>query len=132
MACILVIDENPELRLSLAKVLRGGGHAVVEAADGAEGLHALDRDRFDLILCDLFMPEKDGMEVIRELRQHRLGIRIIAMSGGSYDGRLDVLPVAERLGAAALRKPFTARALLDLVGGALLPEGQTPPACAKL
>jgi DNA-binding response OmpR family regulator len=62
------------------------------------------------------MPEKDGLEVIREVRREYAGVRIVAMSGGSFDGRLDVLHITRELGAdATLRKPFDADNLCSVV-----------------
>jgi CheY-like chemotaxis protein len=132
MAAILVVDDEPVVLSLLATILRGAGHTVVEAADGRQGLHALDRDKFDLLLCDMFMPEKDGLEVIQEVRRRQLAMRIIAMSGGSYGGRLDVLPFAECLGVTVIRKPFRLPDLLALVKTVLNLEGATPAASAEL
>jgi CheY-like chemotaxis protein len=132
MAAILVVDDEPIIRVLLGKLLTDAGHAVHEAADGTEGLRALERGPFDLLLCDLFMPEKDGLEVIREVRRRQLSMRIIAMSGGSYGGRLDVLPLAECLGVTVIRKPFRLPDLLALVEATLNPERATPAASAEV
>jgi CheY-like chemotaxis protein len=123
MAAILVVDDEPVERSLLATILRGGGHAVVEAPDGRQGLRALERDRFDLILCDLFMPETDGLELIREVRRRQLSIKVIVISGGSSDGRLDMLAVAERLGAAVICKPFRVPGLRSQVETVLNSKG---------
>ena len=116
MARILVIDDQYFVRDVVRRILESAGHRVLTARDGEEGVRALRREPIDLLVCDIFMPEKDGLEVIREVRREHTGVRIVAMSGGSFDGKLDVLPVTHELGAdAALRKPFTADKLCSVV-----------------
>ncbi len=115
MASILVIDDDPVLCPYLAELLRMVGHVVREASNGADGLHALERGCFDLVLYDMFMPEKDGLEVIREARRRWPDVQVIAMSGGGWGGRLDVLPFAEEFGAAIIHKPFQMPELLALI-----------------
>ena len=116
MAHILVTDDDLEIRQLLCLLLRRDGHEVVEAADGAEALRALREAPFDLLLCDLVMPNKEGLETIRAARRAFPGLRIVAMSGGMRGGR-DFLKVARLLGAdAVLAKPFSGQELLDAVG----------------
>ncbi|MBI4001864.1 MAG: response regulator, partial [Nitrospira defluvii] len=84
-------------------------------------LKQLERQPVDLILLDMFMPDKDGLETIGELRRTHPGIRIIAMSGGGFKGTVDVLHVAKMLGARqTLAKPFTREQLLEAVREELL------------
>jgi CheY-like chemotaxis protein len=123
MARILLIDDYPDIRLVVRLALCQVGHEVLEAGNGEEGLRLADGGGIDLVLCDLFMPEKDGLETIRELTRDHPGLPVVAMSGGGGDGRLDVLPVARHLGAVALlKKPFKTDALLAAVGAALAPR----------
>ena len=115
MARILVIDDNDTFRALLRLQLEGAGHEVLEAANGAEGLLAYHDRPVDLVLCDLFMPEKEGLETIRDLRRAGEG-KIIAMSGDGPGDASGLLRVAQRLGAArALSKPFRAEALHQVV-----------------
>lgn len=109
MASILIIDDSPQIRKYVRFVLEMKGHDVRAAEDGGAGLKAQRERQADLILCDLFMPEKEGLETIRELRHEFPQQKIIALSGDShFDGSMDFLAVALRLGAAAtLRKPFS-------------------------
>jgi CheY-like chemotaxis protein len=116
MARLLVIDDQDFVRDVLRRILESAGHQVVTARDGQEGLRVLRGGPIDLIVCDIFMPEKDGLEVICEVRREFPGVRVVAISGGSFDGKLDVLPVTQELGAdAALRKPFDADKLCAVV-----------------
>ena len=115
---------DPVMRFSLCSVLGRAGHDVREAADGREGLRAYERRPADLVLCDLFKPEKDGLETIREARRRWPGTQVVALSAGAFDGRLDALPVARALGAAAIAKPFTRQ---DGPAGAARGPHPSPP-----
>jgi CheY-like chemotaxis protein len=120
VARILVVDDVEEVRWFLRIILRQAGHEVVEAPDGAQALQVYQQQPADLVLCDLFMPEKEGLETIRELRGRHAGAKIIAISGGCPSASVDFLPLARKFGAAAaLHKPFNARQLLAAVAEVL-------------
>ena len=96
---------------------------MVVAADGAMGLRVFRAASVALVICDLFMPERDGFEVLRELRRLSADVRVITVSGGGFEGTVDLLPVAKQLGAAeVIEKPFTPRALLHAVASVLGPS----------
>ena len=120
-ARILVVDDNASVRRSLAALLTRAGHEVIQAADGAEACRICREVDVDLVILDLFMPEKDGIETIIELRAFAPSIPIIVMSGGGGDGsRLDMLNAAELLGASlSIEKPFTLAEMLEAVRKAL-------------
>jgi DNA-binding NtrC family response regulator len=120
MADVLVIDDEEPIRRLVRIVLETEGHQVREARDGAAGLAAY-RDRpADLVLCDLFMPGKGGLETLRALRDADAGVCVVCMSGGGLAAVPNMLQVAIRLGAAGvLDKPFGAAALLGKVRRAL-------------
>jgi CheY-like chemotaxis protein len=119
---ILVIDDEPALREILSQVLTGAGHRVVGAGNGKEAIKALTTSAFDVVLTDVIMPEKDGMQVISELRKKFPEVRIIAMSGGGHVSRDQYLKIAKGLGAhAVLEKPFANQKLLDTIE-ALIPS----------
>jgi two-component system chemotaxis response regulator CheY len=116
MPSILIIDDDDSVRDSLRRTLHKEGYTILEASEGKGGLKQLECSRADLVLLDMFMPDKDGPETIGELRRTHPGIRIIAMSGGGFKGTLDVLHVATKLGARqTLAKPFTREQLLEAV-----------------
>ena len=105
---ILVIDDNSQLREVLRDGLKKMGYMVTTAADGAEAFHAIARGKFDIVITDLLMPQKDGIEVIGELKRIQPAARIIAMSGGGRGSRDHYLQTARGLGAhAILGKPFS-------------------------
>lgn len=101
-------------------MLRNAGHVVVETADGSQALKVAKQESFDLVLTDLIMPGKEGIETIMELRKSYPGIRIIAMSGGGLGKQQDYLGLAKQLGAVCtLSKPFGVDELNGAVENAL-------------
>jgi DNA-binding NtrC family response regulator len=113
---ILVIDDETALREILSRVLADAGHQVAGAANGKEASRLLSTSSFDVILTDVIMPEKDGMQVISEVRKKFPKARIIAMSGGGHVSRDQYLKIAKGLGAhALLEKPFPNQQLLQTV-----------------
>jgi len=127
MPHILLIDDDPLFRSMLCATLEQMGHTVSEAANGSEGLAAYARASADLVLTDLVMPEKEGVETIRELCQKWPGVRIIAMSGGGRASAEDYLKIAKFMGAAQLlAKPFSKDELAAAIGAVLGPgmEGE--------
>ena len=125
MTRILVVDDDVHARTVAKAILEHAGFEVTEAVDGAAGLKAYRDTDADLVLCDMFMPDVDGLELIRELRREAPDLKVVAMSAGGFHGTLDVLVIARRLGAVeALSKPFNPRELVRVVQRALGP----PPA----
>jgi CheY-like chemotaxis protein len=127
MARVLVVDDHEDSRELMAAMLATAGHESFLAADGDEALTLLRREPVDLALVDIFLPIKDGIEVIREIRRDYPAIKIVAVSAGwgppTLPGReqycdLQVLKTARDVGAeGALPKPLSKDALLALVDG---------------
>lgn len=120
MSDILVIDDDREYRTSITLALTDAGHQVQQAKDGAEGLMLCGRLRPALVVTAIVMPEKDGIEIIRELSREMPDLPILAISGVAKASLY--LRLATALGAAAsLRKPFSGNELLiaiaPLLGG---------------
>ena len=116
MARILIIDDEELIRETIRIKLEQSGHEVVEAANGADGLRVFAEGSFDLVITDIIMPDQEGIETIRKIRQRDAEIGIIAISGGGRGRNLQFLEIAKKLGAsAALPKPFTGSQLLALV-----------------
>jgi DNA-binding NtrC family response regulator len=116
MSRILVIDDEAGIRGVLQTLLTREGHSVHCASDGAAGLAAFAEAKPDLVITDIIMPEKAGIEIIREIRDRDTAIPIIAISGGGRSGNASLLPIAAKFGATAtLTKPFGASTLLETV-----------------
>lgn len=105
---VLIIDDDELVRQTLETALKQSGFTVFTAADGRLGLGALKRDPVDVVFTDIYMPEKEGIETIVEMRRDHPGVKIVAMSGGGDVGSMPVLQLAEMVGAdKILTKPFT-------------------------
>ncbi|WP_439628835.1 response regulator [Gemmata sp.] len=117
---VLVVDDDPVVRLAAQVLLTKAGFDVEAAVDGREALRAFRRHPTDAVVCDLYLPEKNGLEVMAALAGEFGPVPVVAISGGGSDGRVDLLAVAVRLGArAALRKPFGGAELVRAVRGVL-------------
>ena len=112
MAKILIIDDDVGMRRTASRILRRGGHKVVEAGDGVEGLCIFRTELPDIVVSDIVMPKKEGIETILELRRENPALLILAISG-NLTGSTNYLRFAEKLGAnGTLAKPFRAADLL--------------------
>ena len=117
MARILVIDDDDLIRKLVSKTLERAGYEVAASADGRDAARLYRREPADLIITDLFMPEKEGLEVIMELRRESPDVKIIAISGAGSLGPTGYLEVARMIGASrTLAKPFGEKELLAAVG----------------
>ena len=116
MPRILIIDDDDLIRHMLSEVLEREGYDVVTASDGKQGLRMFMENPADLVITDLVMPEKEGIEIIMELRQDFSELKIIAISGGGTVGGGQYLEVAGKLGAnRILGKPLKLRQLVTIV-----------------
>ena len=116
MARILVIDDDEEIRTILKQILERAGYEVMDASDGREGLRRYSEKPADLVITDLVMPEKEGIETIMDLKHHFSGVKIIAISGGGHVGPCEYLRLAGELGARrTFAKPFRLGDLLEAV-----------------
>lgn len=122
MAKILVIDDEGQLRDLIKKMLVRDGHQVFIANDGVEGIKSFHQFNPDLIITDIIMPYKDGIEVIMELLKINPELPIIAISGGRRAITADFnLDSAEMLGVKGiLQKPFTHEQLQEVISSVLM------------
>ena len=124
MARILVVDDEPMILQLISHALTAAGHEVQTAGDGDAGLAAVTEGGFDLLITDIIMPGKEGIELILEVRRRQPGLPVIAVSGGHLSGDHDILDTAQRLGAIhTLAKPFRPRELVRLVERSLNEAG---------
>lgn len=121
MARILVVEDNPDLGDVLSTFMTSVGHAVTLCGDSHAALDTINQERFDLVITDMFMPDRDGLDILRETRRVAPDTPVLAMSGGSrlFPG-FDPLNCARQLGAVAiLHKPFRRSDLLATISDVL-------------
>ena len=120
MARILIIDDENLVRFALRQVLEDAGYGVEEAEDGEKGLERVAAKGVDLVITDIVMPNKEGIQTITEIKAVRPEIPILAISGGGRIGKVDYLGGSREAGADdTLRKPFTDDVLLEKVSNLL-------------
>ena len=113
---ILVADDDPGIRRTLQIGLTQAGYEVIEARDGAEAMRLWRDQGADLVISDIYMPDKDGLEVIRELRAESPTTPVITMTDGGRSKNLDPLRHSETFGASrTIAKPFTLEAMLAIL-----------------
>ena len=111
---IMIVDDDGILRENIAEILSETGYEIHQATTGEEAVNLIALESFELIVTDIFMPDIDGIELIRKLLKRDNATRVLAMTG--HSGDVDYLEVAEALGARhTLRKPFRSQELLDAV-----------------
>ena len=117
MARILIIEDDDQFRTMLRKMLETAGYKdIEEAANGSIGVKLFRQHPFDLVITDIVMPDKEGLEMIPELARDYPRIKIIAMSGGGRTETQGYLKMAKYLGASrTLAKPFEYSDLIDTV-----------------
>lgn len=107
MPRILVIDDEEGTREVLKSMLELDGHEVDVAANGARGIEQFEKEPADLVIVDIFMPEKGGIETIMELKKAKPGLKIVAISGDTRLGPQRLLNWAKKAGAdLTLTKPL--------------------------
>jgi len=112
MVAVLVIEDDAAVRFSLLSALEAMGYTVETAVNGVEGVEKCVPGAFDLVITDLIMPEKDGIETILELKLNNPDLKVVAISGGGRN--VDIMETTYRLGAdCALTKPFSVKDLSD-------------------
>ena len=116
MAKIIIVDDDAQLRDSLRKALQRAGHEAWTAEDGAVGLGLIREHAADLVITDILMPEKEGIETIQALRGEDPDLPIVAISGAGTAEEGGPLLDAQLFGASAtLAKPFSLQELLETV-----------------
>jgi len=120
MPLVLLVEDDRPLREVLAHVVQADGFAVAQAEDAQSALELLKRLRPDVMLLDIILPDKDGLEVIMEVQKARYGTRIIAMSAGGRTRAGEFFDLVKKLGVdGVLRKPFPNADLLRMLRSVL-------------
>ena len=112
---ILLVDDDNQFRTMLSEALTGEGYEVQEASDGLQAIKLYGSQPTDIVITDLVMPVKEGLETITEIKRLFSGVKIIAISGGGRGGR-DYLKMAKAFGAQrVLAKPFSHGEILEAI-----------------
>lgn len=117
MACILIVDDDTVFLQALGRVLQQAGHQILTADNGDLGCQLFRQHNVALVFVDIFMPEKDGIETILEIKAESPAAKIIAISGGGLGQKpSEWLEVAQTLGAVkTMHKPIDCEALLETI-----------------
>ena len=126
-ARILIIDDEPSALDLLRRIFEGEGYQVVLAANGLEGVELFRQNPCDLVITDIVMPGKDGLQTILDLREEYPDLPFVAISGGGAISKERYLTVAGYLDrVVTLAKPFAIEAIVAAVER-LLAQGAKPP-----
>ncbi len=117
---ILIIDDDELIRMTCRNILKKEGYTVLEAENGNVGMTVFKSESPDLVITDMLMPDKEGLETISEIRALNPNAKIIAISGGGDTHNMGFLQLARKIGAnRALKKPIKAGELLSAVKATL-------------
>jgi response regulator RpfG family c-di-GMP phosphodiesterase len=112
---VLIIDDEIQFRTMLRQFLASMGYEVIEAANGDEGVKLFFEKPADLVISDIIMPEKEGIETVMEIKRQFPNAKVIVVSGGGWYGTDVDFDMAEKLGALTLKKPFELQELSDAI-----------------
>jgi DNA-binding NtrC family response regulator len=113
---ILIIEDDSAVRELILQTLSRAGYQVIGAEDGQQGLNLFRANNPDLVITDIVMPQKEGLQTIIELKQEAPGVKVIAMSGGGRHCNVDYLKLARKFGARrTVSKPFMRDEMLAAV-----------------
>jgi DNA-binding response OmpR family regulator len=113
---ILIIDDDELIRLTCRNILKKIECDVIEAENGVQGLAQFKKERPSIVITDLLMPDKEGLETISEIKGSDKSVRIIAISGGGSTNNMSFLNIAKLMGAdIILKKPFKPDELLGAI-----------------
>jgi two-component system cell cycle response regulator CpdR len=116
MSKVLIIDDEPYILLMLKKMLEKAGYEVDLASNGKEGMDLFAKASADLVITDIIMPDKEGLEIIMEMKKQRPNLKIIAISGGGRISPESYLECAAHFGASRVfQKPFKQKELVSAV-----------------
>ena len=121
MAHILLVEDSPEVSLSVHEILASAGHSVEDAGNGKQALERMKTGKFDAIVSDIWMPEMDGIAFLKEIRRAGNKVPVVVISGGAPNAPLTyTAPMAATFGAnVVLYKPFEKEELLNALTSVL-------------
>lgn len=129
---VLLVEDSPEVSLSVREILSGAGHSVDDAENGKAALGKLADKSYDLVVSDIWMPEMDGIALLKEIRGNGNDVPVVVISGGAPNAPLTyTAPLASTFGAnAVIYKPFEKEELLKtidaVIAGETIAPGESP------
>jgi CheY-like chemotaxis protein len=117
MAHILLVEDSPEVSMTVREILETAGHTIEDAASGKEAISLLQGGKFDAIVSDIWMPGMDGIAMLKEIRGSGNEIPVVVISGGAPNAPLTyTAPLAATFGAnVVVYKPFETNELLKAI-----------------
>ena len=113
---VLIIDDDELVRMTMCGVLRKLGWTLIEAKNGNEGIDLFKKEKPDLVITDMLMPDKEGLETISDIRALSPKAKIIAISSGGHSRNMAFLDLAQQVGAnRIMSKPIKPDELLNAV-----------------
>lgn len=125
---VLLVEDSPEVSLSVREILSGAGHTVDDAGNGKVALEKLSNNTYDLVVSDIWMPEMDGIALLKEIRSEGNDVPVVVISGGAPNAPLTyTAPLASTFGAnAVIYKPFEKEELLKTIDAVMAGETIAP------
>ncbi|MEQ8734805.1 MAG: response regulator [Rhodospirillaceae bacterium] len=125
---ILLVEDSPEVSLSVREILASAGHDVDDVANGKEALAKLAEHSYDMVVSDIWMPEMDGISLLKEIRGAGNDVPVVVISGGAPNAPLTyTAPLASTFGAkAVVYKPFEKEELLKTIDAVMAGETVAP------
>lgn len=118
MTAVLIIDDDTDIRELWASFLEDGGYEISLAASGADGLRIIDERPIDIVVTDVLMPDKDGIETLLEIKQRQPRAKVLVVSGGGISSNTAMLDVADAMGAdGVLQKPVEMDKFCSTIAG---------------
>jgi CheY-like chemotaxis protein len=125
---VLLVEDSPEVSLSVREILVNAGHDVDDVANGKEALTKLADHSYDMVVSDIWMPEMDGISLLKEIRSAGNDVPVVVISGGAPNAPLTyTAPLASTFGAnAVIYKPFEKEELLKTIDAVMAGETVAP------
>ena len=113
---VLIVEDDAVYAKAIRSVLRKQGYKISFTDNGVDAIEKFKQESFDLVITDIFIPDKEGIELIQEIREINPTVKIIAISSGGNVGRTSFLKLAEAMGAnTGLEKPFGPDKIIEVI-----------------
>lgn len=115
---VLIVEDDASYAKALRHTLQKQGYEISFTDNGADAIKKFQTHNYDLVITDIFLPEKEGIELIQEIRDIDSSVKIIAISSGGITGHSSFLEIAEAMGAnGVIKKPFDPSQIIAAISG---------------